>query len=72
MATIRSSLKHTLREGNKVAYKLANMGADQDEKMVSRVIPMDEVISLLETDMRRVVWGLLLQYTSLKLLGRGR
>lgn len=34
--------------------KLANMRVNQEDKMVSHVIPLDDIILLLETDMRGV------------------
>lgn len=52
-----SMLKHTITEGNKVADSFANMGVDQEEKMVSHITPPDGIISLLEADMRGVAFG---------------
>lgn len=48
------SLKHIYREGNQIADRLANMGVDQEERMVSHVIPRDEIIPFSEADMRGV------------------
>ncbi|KAI8552620.1 hypothetical protein RHMOL_Rhmol06G0280900 [Rhododendron molle] len=49
-------LRLTSREGNKVMDRLANMCIDQEHKMVSHIIPHDDLISLLETDMRGVAF----------------
>ncbi|KAI8533199.1 hypothetical protein RHMOL_Rhmol11G0278700 [Rhododendron molle] len=56
MAAMGCTLNHTLREGNKVADKLANLGVEQEEKMVSHISPPDDIIPLLEADMRRVIF----------------
>lgn len=37
-----------------MADKLANVRVNQEDKMVSHVIPSDDIILLLETDMRGV------------------
>lgn len=47
-------LRHTLKEGNKVADRLANIGVDQEDKMVSYIIPSYDLIPLLEADTRGV------------------
>jgi len=56
MANTGCTLRHILREGNKVADKLANLGVDQDEKWVSHISPPDDIIPLLEADMRGVAF----------------
>lgn len=53
LASTRCTLKHTFREGNQVTDRLANMGVNQEDKMVSHVIQKDDIIPLLETDMKR-------------------
>lgn len=45
-----------MREGNKVADRLANIGVDQEHKMVSHIIPCDDLIPLLEADRRGVTF----------------
>lgn len=51
------ALCSTLREGNKVGDRLANMGVDQGTRsMVSHSIPLEDIIPLLEADMRRVAF----------------
>ncbi|KAH7845953.1 hypothetical protein Vadar_007925 [Vaccinium darrowii] len=55
-AVMRSSLKHVLQEGNKGAGFLANVGADQDDKMVSHNSPPIGAIPLLEMDLRGVTF----------------
>lgn len=44
-------LRHTLRENNKVADRLTNVGVNQEHKMISHIIPPDD-IPFLEVDMR--------------------
>ncbi|KAI8536130.1 hypothetical protein RHMOL_Rhmol10G0232600 [Rhododendron molle] len=50
------TLRHTLREGNKVTDRLANMGVEQEDRMVSLIILPDDIISLMEADMRGVAF----------------
>ncbi|KAI8537441.1 hypothetical protein RHMOL_Rhmol09G0024100 [Rhododendron molle] len=49
-------LKHTPRKGNKIVGRLANKGVDQEDKMVSHVIPPEDIIPILEADMRGVAF----------------
>jgi ribonuclease HI len=44
------TLKHTLREGNRVADKLAKLGRDGDSNFVSFNTPRKEIRSLLDAD----------------------
>ncbi|GMP61392.1 hypothetical protein CsSME_00023881 [Camellia sinensis var. sinensis] len=48
------SLLHTLREGNKVADRLANLGVAQDEHVMILEDPPTEVTTLLIDDMTGV------------------
>lgn len=48
MEAIGCTLRHTLREENKVADRLANMRVDQENRMVSHIIPPVDIIPLLE------------------------
>lgn len=41
IAAIGCNLKHSLQEGNMVADRLANIGADKKDKMVSHITPLD-------------------------------
>lgn len=54
MAATGCTLNHTLREENRTADGLVNMGVDQQDKMVSHINPPDDIIPLLEVDMRGV------------------
>ncbi|GFS35862.1 hypothetical protein Acr_00g0042560 [Actinidia rufa] len=51
MRKTESSIKHTYREGNKVADRLANMGADQDVPMVLLLSPPAQIGDLLAADL---------------------
>lgn len=44
------TLKHTLREGNRVADKLAKLGRDGDSNYVTFTTPPKEIRSLLDAD----------------------
>lgn len=56
MAITGCPLKHIFREGNQVADKLANLGVDQEHKWVSHISPPEDIIPLLEADMRGVAF----------------
>ncbi|KAL7212809.1 hypothetical protein ACSBR2_015487 [Camellia fascicularis] len=54
LKTCNCSLQHTLREGNRCAYKLANMGVAQDEHVVLLEDPPEEVKALVIDDITGV------------------
>ncbi|GFY84043.1 hypothetical protein Acr_03g0008170 [Actinidia rufa] len=49
-----SNIGHTLREGNRVADKLANLGVDQDDPMVTLSTTPDESRDLLAQDLQEL------------------
>lgn len=46
----------TIDRPKKVADMFANIGVDQEDRMVSYIIPPDDLIPLLEADMRGVAF----------------
>lgn len=51
MATWETRIIQCYREGNKVADKLANLGVDQTEKLVTYHNPIGEIANLIHEDL---------------------